>query len=147
MDMSCSDFSVCYAPIPAIVCDPNLQQNIAPLQFVIFQASEGDWLSLGDTAAIMARFPDGVCNLPDPYTLGEQCTPKIEVSLRKSVGGKQQNGLVLDAAGDLRKIESDYNILFEDQPEFLDQLTNGVACAWVFLLQLASRCRHINYES
>jgi hypothetical protein len=135
-DMSCSDFSVCYAPIPAIVCDPKLQQNIAPLNFVIFQASDGDWLSLGDTAFIMARFPDGVCNLPDPYTLGDQCTPKIEVALRISVGGKQQNGLVLNAARDLRKIETDYNILFEDQPEFHDQLTNRFAYAWIYLLQV-----------
>eukprot|EP00291_Cryptomonas_curvata_P009097 CAMPEP_0172190890 /NCGR_PEP_ID=MMETSP1050-20130122/23372_1 /TAXON_ID=233186 /ORGANISM="Cryptomonas curvata, Strain CCAP979/52" /LENGTH=835 /DNA_ID=CAMNT_0012865829 /DNA_START=620 /DNA_END=3127 /DNA_ORIENTATION=- len=84
----------------------------------------------------MARFPDGVCNLPDPKMLGDQCTPKIEVALRISKDGKPQNGLVLDAARDLRKLETDFNIFFEDQPEFLDQSMNGFAYAWVFPLQV-----------
>ena len=135
-DQSCTDLSVCVAPIPTYTCDPALQKNLAPIKFVIFQASEGDSLSLGDTAFLMARFPDGVCNMPDPGMLGDQCLPKIEVALRITANGKTQNGLVLDAARDLSTLQNDYNVQFSDQPEFLDQITSGFSYPWVFVLQV-----------
>ena len=136
IDQSCTDISVCISPIAAVYCDPSLQKNLAPTKFVIFQASEGDSLSLGDTAFLMARFPDGVCNMLDPGTLGDQCVPKIQVALRITADGRTQNGKILEAARDLNKLQSDYNVQFSDQPEFLDQLTNGFSYPWVFVLQV-----------
>ena len=41
-DQSCEDSSVCIAPVAAAPCDPNLQRNLAPTQFVVFQAQSGE---------------------------------------------------------------------------------------------------------
>jgi hypothetical protein len=133
-DLSCSDNMGCPSSSYG-GCDASLQKDVAPIQFVLFQASPGDSYSIGDVVAIMARFPDGVCNLPDPATAGPMCTPQIEVSLTIKKDGQTQRNKVVRASSSMQTVQDQYSVDFSWQPEFYDQ--NGYFVKpWIFLLQV-----------
>ena len=117
-------------------CDPSLQKNLAPIYFQVFLALEGDTFSSGEYVQIMARFPDGVCNLPDPELSGPKCTPKINIAISKlGANGATTNDITLDGARGLSKITKKFGLDYTKQEGFLDDKLGIPANPWLFYLK------------
>ena len=132
-DQTCSDLTLCSPPI-TVACDPSLQKDVAPINFVVFQAAAGDSYSVGDIVPIMARFPDGVC-LIDPATAGPLCTPTINIDLTIKEDGKSSPDFTVQASPSMQSVEDQWNIDFTSQQQFYDENGNFVL-PWIFLLQV-----------
>ncbi len=118
-------------------CDPSLQQDLAPIYFSVFNTVEGATFSVGEFVQIMARFPDGVCNLPDPETSGPKCTPKINL-LISVLGdkGESKSDITIQAARGLKKIAQKFDVDYSKQEGFYDEILGIASDPWLFYLQV-----------
>jgi hypothetical protein len=118
-------------------CDPALQQNLAPIYFQVFNTLEGETLSISEYVQIMARFPDGVCNLPDPELAGPGCTPKLNIAISKlGANGVTVNQITLEGARGVAKIAKKFGLDYSMQEGFYDEILGIPANPWLFYLQV-----------
>ena len=109
-------------------CNPNVNKSLSPSQIIGFELTQGQTLSLGDTAFILARFPDEVCYIPDPGDIPNQaCTPLLFLNV--VAGG--QDYVVLPAEPRASDVEAQYKVDFSDQAE-LWTASGALAQYWVF---------------
>jgi hypothetical protein len=117
-------------------CDPSLQQDIAPLYFQVFMALEGETKSISEFVQIMARFPDGVCNLPDPEQSGPGCTPKLNVVLSKLGANGVTNDVTIEGARGVSRIAKRFGLDYSMQEGFYDEILGIPSTPWLFYLQV-----------
>jgi hypothetical protein len=85
----------------------------------------------------MARFPDGVCNLPDPELPGPGCTPKLNIAISKlGANGVTTNDITLDGARGLNRIAKKFGLDYSMQEGFYDEILGIPANPWLFYLQV-----------
>ena len=118
-------------------CDPSLQHDLAPIYFSVFNTVAGATYSVGEFVQIMARFPDGVCNLPDPEISGPGCTPKINL-LISVLGdkGQSKSDITIEAARGLKKIAEKFDVDYSKQEGFYDEVLGIASNPWLFYLQV-----------
>ncbi len=118
-------------------CAVSSQKNISPISFSVFEAGPGETFSIGEVVQIMARFPDGVCNLPDPADLGPKCLPKLNLAIVvRSESKRVESNLTLQAARGLSDIVAAYGLDYTTQPGFYDEKLEAFATPWLFYLEV-----------
>jgi hypothetical protein len=117
-------------------CDILLQKNLSPKFFTIFNAEKGETYSIGETVQIMARFPDGVCNLPDPADLGPNCLPKLNLAIMVKSEQISVQNITLQAARGLSKLAESYGVDYTTQDGFYDETLGINSIPWLFYLEV-----------
>ncbi len=108
-------------------CTSNRNQSIVPSQVIVFGISQGATISLGETGLVLVRFPDGVCNIPNPGDIPD-CNPLLILNV--AAGGMDY--VILSAEPRSSDVEADYKVRFADQPE-LTTASGSTAQHWVFI--------------
>ncbi len=85
----------------------------------------------------MVRFPNGVCNLPDPADLGPNCVPKLNLNIivRNEQNIVKQN-VTLRAVCNLSNVVKAYGIDFKAPPGFYDEILGTFSQPWLFYLEI-----------
>ena len=117
-------------------CDILLQKNLAPKYFTVFNAEQGETFSIGEIVQIMARFPDGVCNLPDPADLGPNCLPKLNLAIVVRSEQMTVQNVTLEAARGLSQIAESYGVDYSTQDGFYDEILGTASNPWLFYLEV-----------
>jgi hypothetical protein len=98
---------------------------------------EGETKSISEFVQIMARFPDGVCSLPDPELSGPGCTPKLNVVLTKlGANGATVSDITLEGAKGVARIAKKFGLDYSMQEGFYDDLLGIPSTPWLFYLQV-----------
>ena len=110
-------------------CIPRRNQSLVPSQVILFGKTQESTISLGDVGFMLARFPDDVCDVPEPMDIpNHACTPILFLNV-------QFNGMdyvpVL-AESSSADVEAQYKVKFSDQQE-LRTASGGLAKYWVFV--------------
>ena len=122
---------------PSPSCD-NVQSNLVPTGFFIFQASPKDSFSDGEVAIILAKFPDSSCGVPQPGDIGDglSCNPSIDLGISLKSGGKNVSSIRVQASPSAARVESDYGVSFSVQPELYTAQDGIYLTPWVFILRV-----------
>ncbi len=125
------------ADVTVSQCDPSLQQDLAPMYFQVFMGLEGETKSISEFVQIMARFPDGVCNLPDPELSGPGCTPKLNIVLSKlGANDAITSDVTLQGARGVARIAKKFGLDYSMQEGFYDEILGIPSIPWLFYLQV-----------
>jgi hypothetical protein len=85
----------------------------------------------------MARFPDGVCNLPDPELSGAGCTPKLNIVVSKlGANGATTSDITLEGARGVARIAKKFGLDYSTQEGFYDEILGIPSKPWLFYLQV-----------
>lgn len=112
-------------------CAVNASQKLYPESFFVYGAYEGQLYTVGNVVMLVAKFPDSVCNLPDPSELDAACVPYLTVSLRSKEGS-----CVNVPSASVHKLERDFGFSFADDPNL--ETNSGSYKHWAFPLYVVS---------
>lgn len=112
-------------------CHVNTSAKLYAERFLIFGAYEGQLFTVGNVVMLVAKFPDSVCNLPDPSELGPDCKPYLSVTLRSKKGSCYHVPSV-----PVESLERDWGYFFSDDPVL--ETFSGKYKHWAFPLYVVA---------
>jgi hypothetical protein len=112
-------------------CKFNASEKVYPEKFLIYGAYEGQLFTVGNVVMLVAKFPDSVCNLPDPADISPHCKPYVSVSVRTREG----SCLTVQSAP-VSKLERNFGFSFADDPDL--ETNTGEYKHWAFPLYVVT---------
>jgi hypothetical protein len=108
-----------------------MSQKIYADSFFVYGAYEGQLFTVGNVVMLVAKFPDSVCNLPNPSELDAACVPYLTVSLRTKEGS-----CINVPSASVVKLERVFGFSFADDPKL--ETNTGKYRHWAFPLYVVA---------